>query len=63
MCQNTFMKRVLIIYASGSEGANSRLEIERGYLKEQMKKNFYLCDSNFTRECSNPDYDGFLISP
>ena len=56
MCQNALLKKVLIIYASGSEGANSRLEIQRGYLKEQMKKNFYLCDTEFTRECGNSEH-------
>lgn len=40
-------KKVFIIYASGSEGANERLEIERGYLKSEMKKNLFLCDQKY----------------
>ena len=38
------VKHVLIIYASGSVGANLDLEIMKNSLKENFMRNFYLCD-------------------
>ncbi len=35
---------MLVLYTSGSSGANENIEIHRGFLKAKMKDNQYLCD-------------------
>lgn len=37
-------KKVLVLYTSGSSGADENIEIHRGFLKAKMKDNQYLCD-------------------
>ena len=45
--ENAF-KKVLIVYSSGSIGANLDMVIDKGYLKDMMRKNIFLCDYNRT---------------
>jgi hypothetical protein len=37
----------LVLYTSGSSGANENIEIHRGFLKAKIKDNHYLCDEKF----------------
>lgn len=45
--ENT-VKKVLIVYSSGSVGARADMVIEKDYLRTMMQKNIYLCDYNRT---------------